>query len=291
MARTIAVIQQQIIDTKNAQADLAGLTSTSHRAIWILWTFVVATCIAFLEQLMDIYLSAIEALVARSAGASTLWVQDKMFKFQYDAADPQIAVLIDTVPQYPVVDESKRIITACSVTTDINNTVNIKVAKSNPYEALDASELAAAQSYINTIGVAGITYNVTSLAADRLYIKGTVYYKGQYASVIRDSIKAAIVDYLQTLSQTNFNGSLKMSDLEGLIRGVVGVNDVVLEDVIGRPDSPTPADPTANSYGTTLIQLTSVSQRLFNPKAGYIVIEDVSGFTLDENTVLKLVAE
>ena len=291
MARSIAEIQQQIIDAKNAQTDLAGLTSDSHRAIWLLWTWVLATCIAFLEQLMDLYLSAIETQVAKSAGASALWVQDKLFKFQYDATDPQIAVLIDTIPQYAVVDATKRIITACSVTTDVNNTVRVKVAKSNPYDALTNSELAAAQSYIDTIGVAGITYSVTSLVADKIYIKATVYYKGQYSAVIRDSIKTTITNYLQTLSQTNFNGNLKMSDLENIIRDIVGVNDVVLNDVIGRPDSPTPADPTNNSAATILIQGTTVLQRLYNPTAGYIVIEDVAGYTLDDTAVLILIPE
>jgi len=291
MSRSIAEIQQSIIDAKNAQADLAGLTSNSHRAIWLLWTFVVATCIAFLEQLMDLYLSTIESLVAKSAGASALWVQDKLFKFQYDVSNPQIAVLINTVPQYAVVDATKRIITACSVTTDVNNTVRIKVAQQNPYVALDASMIAAAQSYISTIGVAGIDYKLTSLDADRLYIKAQVYFKGQYAAVMRASIKTAISNYLQTLSQTNFNGNLKMSDLENVIRDVQGVNDVVMIDVIGRPNSPTPADPTANSYSTVLIQGQTLQQRLFNPLAGYIVPEDVATYTLDDSGVLILIPE
>lgn len=279
MARTISEIQAQIITEKNAQSDLNGLDSTSGRAIWRLWTFVVATCIAILEQIMDVYENTIETLVARSAGASTLWVQDKLFKFQFDATDPQIIQLIDTVPQYPVVDETKRIITACSVITDINNVVNIKVAKSNPYEALTTDEKNAAQSYISTIGAAGITYNLTSLDADKIYIDATIYYQGQYSAVISDSVITTINNYLQNLSIVNFNGSIKMSDLESVIRNVTGVNDVVMNNVKGR------ADAIAFAYGTYFIQNQTLLQRLWNPTAGYIVEETTSGQTFTDSLI------
>jgi hypothetical protein len=273
MARTVAQIQAQIIAYKNAQSDLAGLNSTSHRAIWLLWTFVTASAIAILEQLIDLYITTIEAIVARSAAASNLWVQYKFFQFQYDATDPQVIQLIDTIPQYPTVDATKRIITACSVTTDINNTVNIKVAKSNPYVALSNPEKSAAQSYIDTIGVAGITYTVISLNADKIYIEADIYYQGQYSAVIQTNVINVLNAYFQQLSLVNFNGSIKMSDLEAVIRNVTGVNDVVLKNVKGR------ADATAFSFGTYFIQNTAVVNRIWNSTAGYIVQENTSGQT------------
>lgn len=283
MARTVAVIQQQIIDAKNAEADLAGLTSDSHRAIWYLWTFVIATCVAFLEQLMDLYLAAIELLVGKSPGASALWVQDKLFKFQYDATVPQIAVLVDLAPQYPIEDATKRIITACSVNTDVNNTVQIKVAKDNPFVALSSPELAAAQSYINTIGVAGISYNLTSLNADRIYIAADIYYQGQYAAVIEASVVDTLDAYFQNLSVVNFNGALKMSDLAEVIRNVTGVNDVVVNAVIGRPETPYSGTPITNPNSTILIQGATLLQRLYTPTAGYVIQEDEVGYTFADS--------
>lgn len=287
MARSIAQIQQSIIDQIAATPELGyydddniwhNITeNTSARSIWRLWTWVVATAIAVHEQLVDLYIIVIEAIVARASAASTLWVQDKLFKFQYDATTPQIVQLIDTVPQYPVVDESKRIITACSVTTDINNTVNIKVAKSNPYVALSAPEKSAAQSYIDTIGVAGITYVVISLNADKIYIDADIYFQGQYVTVISDNVIAALNAYFQRLSLINFNGSLKMSDLEGIIRNVEGVNDVVLKNVKGRDDA------TAFAFGTYFIQNSAVVQRLWNSTAGYIVQETTAGQTFADS--------
>lgn len=283
MARSIAQIQAQIIAFKNAQPDLAGLNSTSNRAIWLLWTFITASAIGIFEQLLDAYVAIIEAIVGRSAAASVLWVQDKMFKFQYSATDPQIVQLIETVPQYPTVDAALRITTACSVTTDTSNAVNIKLAKGNPYVAFSGPELSAAQDYINTIGVAGINYVAQSLDADKIFIDALIYYKGQYSAVIKLNVIATLNAYLQRLSIINFNGSLKMSDLEQIIRNVEGVNDVVLNNVRGR------ADTTAFAFSTYFIQNTALINRLWNSTAGYIVQETTGGQTFSDS--LQFVAQ
>jgi len=277
MARTIAQIQAQIIATKEAQPELVGLTSTSKRAIWNLWTFVVAACIAIFEQLLDSFLTEVETQVAQSAGASVLWLQAKMFQFQYDATTPQVIQLINTVPQYPVVDANKRIITACSVTSSLSNQVSIKVAKSNPFVALASAELTAAQSYINTIGAAGITYNVISLNADKLYVQAQIYYQGQYSTVIQQNVIDAINSFLQNLSIVNFNGSMKISDLEIAIRSVAGVNDVVLNNVRGRDDA------SSFSNGIDLVLNNTVISRQWNTIAGYIVQETTTGKTFADS--------
>jgi len=277
MARTIAQIQAQIIATKEAQPELAGLTSTSKRAIWILWTFVIAACIAIFEQLLDSFLIQVETQVAQSAGASVLWLQAKMFQFQYDATTPQVVQLINTVPQYPTIDKTKQIITACSVTSSLSNQVSIKVAKSNPFVALASAELTAAQSYINTIGAAGITYNVISLNADKLYVQAQIYYQGQFSTVIQQNVIAAINSFLQNLSIVNFNGSMKISDLEGAIRNVAGVNDVVLNNVKGRDDA------SSFSNGIDLVLNNTVISRQWNTIAGYIVQETTSGKTFADS--------
>jgi hypothetical protein len=279
MARTIAQIQAQIVATKQAQPELAGLTSTSKRAIWNLWTFVIATCIGIFEQLLDSFLTNVETQVNASAGASILWLQAKMFQFQYDATIPQVVQLINTVPQYPVVDATKQIITACSVTSSLSNQVTIKVAKSNPYVALVSAELTAAQSYINTIGAAGISYTVISLNPDKLYVQASIYYQGQYSTVIQQNVIDAINSFLQNLSIINFNGSMKISDLEGVIRNVAGVNDVILNNVKGRDDASTFAN------GVDLVLNNTVISRQWDTVAGYIVQETTSGKTFADSLI------
>ena len=66
MARTVQQIKQSMIDAKNADANLAGLTSTSQTAKWNLYFFIVAACIAIFEQLQDLFKVDLETIAASS---------------------------------------------------------------------------------------------------------------------------------------------------------------------------------------------------------------------------------
>ena len=57
MSRTVEQIQQSIITDFQAQPELAQANSTSTRAIWRLFTFVQASAILLLEQIIDIFKS------------------------------------------------------------------------------------------------------------------------------------------------------------------------------------------------------------------------------------------
>lgn len=296
MARSVATIQASILANMAANPALTYTDSngntqnitnnTSMFAIFNALAFVVATAQAVLEQLMDLYLARMEAVVDRSSAANSLWIQDKMFKFQYSVSNPQIVQLINGVTQYPVVDPTLQIITACAVSVDTSNTVNIKTAIGNPLSAMDSQQLAAAQSYINLIATDGINYNVISLSPDRIYIAADVFYNGMYSSTMQATLITAITNYFQVLSITRFDGSLLMSDLEGLIRSVPGVNDVVLKTVRARPNA------VAYPGGTPLITNQTVVSRNYTSNAnnaGYMIPEDTAGGTLADS--LNLIAE
>lgn len=273
MARTIDQIQQQIVDTKEATTELNGLTSTSKRAIWRLWTNVMATSIAFEEQLQDQFKAEMDNDIEKAAPGTPLWIQKKVFEFQYDSNNPQIIQLIDTVPQYVIVDPSLRIITRCSVTTDLNNVVKVKVAKSSPPEALDDLELSSLQGFLNVLGTAGITYVAASSNPDKIYVSADIYFNGSYGAVIQTNVISAINNFLSVFSQTQFNGSMLISDLEATIKSVEGVQDVVLKDVKARQDSDT------FDNGTYLVQNQQTISRLWPTVAGYIIEEDTVGKT------------
>ena len=271
MARSVATIQALIVTNFQAQPELAAANSTSKRAIWYLLTFIVATAINVFEQLLDLFKANITAIVALSAPATPQWLQAKIFNFQYSATNPQNIQLINTVPTYAVVDPTLLLITRASVKTSLANTVAIKAAKLTPPVALLAPELSALQSYINSIGIAGINYTVTSANPDQIFIQATIFYQGTYAAIILQSVTAAIATFLANLA---FDGSMKVSDLENTIRNVTGVNDVVLQNVTVRRDQDTVAQ------GTVLIQNQTEVARLWATIAGYMVAENTAGYTL-----------
>ena len=287
MARSTAEINNQIVTSLVDNFATIGIVISpskwSRRNMLRLMCFAFAACAAYIEQMMDALKAEIESTSSRSAAASPLWIQAQMFRFQYSALVPQILQIVDTVPQYPTVDATLRLITGCSVSSNTPNEVTVKVAKQSPFVALSSTERDAAQGYINLIGSAGINYSVVSLDADQIYINANVYYKGQYSSLIATNVKAAIRAFLQNISIVNFDGSLKMSDLETTIRSVEGVNDVELLNVRGR------AATTLYSAGIDIIVNQSVILRQWHPVAGYVSEETTSGKTLDAS--LNFIAE
>ena len=274
MARQISAIQQQILDNIAADDTLGGLlTSTSKRAIYRLLAYVVAVAIAIHEQLIDVFIASIEATAAAAAPATAAWLQKQVFLFQYSATTPQTVQLDTTTlaPAYPTTDSTLRIVTQCSVKTDITGVVRVKVAKASPPVALSAGELSALQSYINTIGVAGVSYLAVSQNSDKLYVQADIYYDGQYSAIIQTNVIAAINAFLAALP---FDGTLLLSDLQAAIKAVAGVKDVVLQNVVARDDS------TVLASGTYLVQGADVQARQWATISGYIVGETTVGSTL-----------
>jgi len=273
MARSVDEIQAAIITDVQAQPELAAASSTSKRAIWRLWTFVVASAIAIFEQLMDVFKSEMETTVSLAAPQTTQWLQNKCLLFQYSATDPQVLQLINLVPQYETVNPALQIVTRCSVRTTINNTVLIKAAKNEPPEPLDGGEVSALQSYVNILGVAGVYYSVLSQDSDKLYVQADIYYNGAFSSIISANVIAAIEAYLSTLP---FDGAMRINDLEAEIRAVTGVNDCVLRNVRAR------ANGTSLSAATYLVNNNQFIGRLWNTVSGYMVGETTTGNALSD---------
>jgi hypothetical protein len=281
MARQISEIQQQMLDNIAADSVLSTLlTSTSKRAIFRLFTYIVAVAINALEQLIDIFTADVEAVAAAAAPATPAWLQAQVFKFQYSATNPQVIQLIDFAPAYPTVDETLRIITRCSVTTNLSNSVILKVATGEPPAALSSPQLAALQGYVAQIGIAGVVYSVISQQPDKLYVQANVYYQGQYSAVIKADVVQAIENFLASIP---FNGQVKITDIEDAITAVEGVTDVVLVNVLAR------ADGTAFASGSYLVQNQQTVSRLWGTVAGYMIGETTTGSTLNDS--LTFIAE
>lgn len=280
MARTVQQCYEYI--TTNLTTEFAAVSITINPDTWsrrnvlrnICYAFAIAQ--ALFEQLNDIAIAQMSAIQAISAAATPLWIQDKMFKFQYSATNPQVLQIINNVPQYDVVDENLRIIKAASVSTTPTNYVIIKTAKGEPLEALTAPEISAAQDYIDQLGTAGINYIVQSDNSDKLRVEAEVFFQGIYAAVIATTVKNALNDYLENLSNNNFNGYVYALDIERTIRAVPGVNDVIINRLSGRYDSQ------AVLTGIDLVLSNELLNRRYLTGAGYIVEEDTAGHTFGD---------
>jgi len=300
MARSVDTINASIV----AQIQSSGIVDTttwSKRNIVRLLCYIFATCAAYIEQMMDALQANLEVTASQTPAASRLWIQAKMFQFQYSSSSttPQIIQLTNLIPQYPIVDPTLQIIKACSVDSVVPNEVIIKVAKlysdNVTLIALTTDEANAAQSYINTVGDAGVQYQLISQAPDLIYIAANIYFTGQY-STISANVITALTNFLQNLSLTNFDGAIKVSDLEGIIKGVTGVNDVTLIKVIIRPStvafSLTPTNQAQILVNPTISDSTksAVINRQWKTIAGYCTGEPI-GSGYDLASTLNFIAE
>lgn len=251
----------------------------SKRNILRVLLYSVAVISAYVEQYIVGIYNTTEEVVAKGYSGSKGWLIERMLNFQYSATNPQYLQVIDGVLDYATTDDSLKIIKACAVSKPFPNVVYVKVAKnpSGSLVKLSTLEVAAAQDYVNQIGVTGITYKIQSTDPARLYVNADIYFEGQYSAVIQTNVEAAITDYLQNISVNQFDGSILVSELEDAIQSVAGVNDVVLKNVQGRENS------TPYGSGTDLVLNSKTLLRKWNSLAGYSVPEDETGHTLADS--------
>lgn len=237
------------------------------------WAYLHALASNLLSQLFDKHLSDTTEVLKNNIAATPIWIKNKILAFQYGDS---VEMNEETgIVEYPVIDISKQIITQCSVTNANYGEVNIKVAKGgiNPV-SLSSGEMTAVQSYYANLNPAGIRYNIISLDADRLLIRGVVYYNGQYQDSIKTDVESAVNTYLSSLP---FDGAMVIKDLEQAINSVAGVEDIVIEELSARDSTTDFADRTKliDNY-----KLTSVGNRKWDSVSGYMITEDESGQTI-----------
>lgn len=235
-ARTQEEIKQLMDDLQAAETALASLTNTSQTAEFELWKDLIAEVLAMEEELWDIKEDELNEKIALAAPATPLWIKDKVEKFQYSATNPQVLQILPPTfaPAYSTVDETLRIVTRCAVKTTGNNSVQVKVAKSDPPVVLSALEASALTSYISALLPPGIDFSIINVAADKLYIDADIYYDGQYSSTIQADVTSSINTYIKSLPP---DGAVEVSEIQNAINDTPGVKDVKINMIKARKDS------------------------------------------------------
>lgn len=271
MARTVEEIRTILDDAQTAETALATLNNPSQTSEFNLWKDIYAIIQNMDEQLWDILRDEINTAITLAAPATPTWIKYKVEQFQYSATIPQVLQLVNYVPTYPTIDTTLQIITRCAVNTVGNNTVRVKVAKSDPPVVLSALEASSLTSYVAAIVPAGVVFQIINLTADKLYISGDIYYSGQYATTITDSVEASINAYLEGLPA---DGIVEISALQNAINDTAGVTDVKLTEVRARQDS------TAFASATVVYKLsTGVNLRVWNAVSASVVEETTASNT------------
>lgn len=282
MALDVQQIKEIIRAEKNLNPEVAPILFSdeggSQTGTANLWAYLHALATNILSQLMDLFISEVNTIVLTNVPATPQWIKSKLFQFQKGDA-----VVLDTTTfaaSYTIIDPLKRIVTQCSVRTDLNNTVNIKVAKGGvtPMK-LSTTEIDEVTAYYAEFNPAGIRYRIISKDADLLTVKAIVYYDGQFSDVIKTTVIAAINAFMASIP---FDGVMLVSDLEAAIKDVQGVNDVVLTDVWAR------AAETVFGSVTKLIDTSLLISRRWDTISGYMIGETTGGQTLNDTLTFRI---
>jgi hypothetical protein len=226
MARTIAAIQQQIIDTKNADPTLSSYVwSDSKVAIWRLWTYVTAVCIWTLESLFDYHKLEVSNILANQKPHTLQWYVHKAKLFQYGDTLPANSDTYTTPSADPAI-----VIVKYAAAVELANMVRIKVAKENSgiLESLSLAELAAFRGYMSRIKDAGVRLQLTSGDPDNLQLALSVYYDPLVLSSTGARLDGAsitpVMDAINSfLANLPFNGVFVLNELIVALQAIDGV--------------------------------------------------------------------
>lgn len=268
MARTLAQIEQVILDAKDAEVGLNGLNSTSKTAIWRLWVKVVATAQFVFETLIDLKIQELKDQAAATVVGTDKWYADRMLEFQYghslSESNGRLFYLVD--------DEAARIIKKVATGTE-SGLLKIKVAKevAGVLTKLTDAEKVAADSYVQDIKFAGTSHIVVSQDPDLVKItRMKVYYDGK---LVLASFQTLVEDAINTyLRDIYFNGYFNINafrDAVEAVEGAIGGPDIDLLEI----------KPTAGSYTPVI--------REYNPASGYFSIDPA--FPLSDSAVIEYI--
>lgn len=261
------LIQRQIKASIATDPTLSSeLTSTSPVSHWNLWTLIQALTSNLNEQAAAVFVDEVDTIVSQAYPNTAPWIQSQILLFQYSTTSPYLVAITNKIVAYHVIVPSDRIISNCAVTVGLVGIITIKVTTGSPAAALNASQIIALGSYLTNFLSPNQQYKLISTTADSLWIAGTVYYDGQLNATIQGNVITALNEYITkfSTSQTSggsFNGIVKVSDIEKIILGVIGVTDWVPSQI-----SITPA---IGSQQDLVLAYTTI-ERSFGTYSGYV---------------------
>lgn len=245
MARTIQEIKKSMTDRFMADSTLRtayGITGEdatwdstfSSVSIENILLYIVAVCAYGLEVMFDGLRKDVDAKLSQAIVASVAWYHRICLSFQLG---DNLEYLPDTATYgYPVIDPAKQIVKYAAV-RDLGGGVQVLVSKDSgglPVP-LDDTELAAFESYLNKMKIAGITMSIRSIPADKI----TIGMQVQIDPLVLDTAgkrladgKAVVVDAVNAyLAGIVYGGTFNKTKLVDAVQAVEGVVDITLGTV------------------------------------------------------------
>jgi hypothetical protein len=228
MARSIGVIQKEMLDAITADENLVGLNSQSKVSIFRLIVFIVAFSIWVLENLFDTHKKEVDDIIEAKMPHRPSWYRTKALAFQYG-----FALIVDT-DKYDntgftedQVLESK-IIKYAAVTPSAGQ-ILIKIATeaAGVLAPITPGQKASFEAYILEIADCGVKYLIVNHLPDILLLNMQIYrdplvLDSSGMSILNGNypVQDAINEYMKELP---FNGELVLAHLIDKLQNAEGV--------------------------------------------------------------------
>lgn len=246
MARTIEEIKKDMTDSfieNQAVISAYGLTAGktfdeqfSRVSIESILFYVFAAALWSLEKLFNLHVSEVDSRIEQLEPHTLRWYVNKTKAFLYGHKLVADSDYYDTSNLSEADIEKDRVV-KYAVASESNTVVYIKVAgerKGKPWPLTD-SQIAALNSYINTIKDAGVSVQLRNEQADLMRISLVVYYDPTLLSAdgvsladgstpVDDTVKSVITNL-------PFNGVYRNTDLLAALQALSGVEVVDISKV------------------------------------------------------------
>lgn len=226
MARSIAQIQAAIVAAKDADGTLSGLTSSSMTAIWLLWTYVVATCQWTLENLFDAHKNEVAGIIATEKPHTLQWYATMAKAFQFGVSLPAGSDTYAVVPPASLTV----LVVQFAAAVELTNLIRIKVAglTGGVLGPLSITQMNAFTTYMGLIKDAGVRLQCTSSVADTFQPTMIIYYDplvldatgARLDGTEPTPVKDAINTFLGSLP---FNGVFILNNFIAAMQAIPGV--------------------------------------------------------------------
>lgn len=245
MARTLSTIYQEAKAARDARLELTEFHNGSKMSVMDAFTWIVSACIWSFENIMDVFKVDVASDLRNRVNGTPAYYVNALLKYQH--GDTLQMNDEGTQFSYPVVDETKRVITKVAyseVNTDVvevedNKTtvykffdkdLVLKIATGEPgaYNQIDGETLTAVCAYMQQISFAGTHMTIVSRKGDILVPKVIVYYDGGATeSEMMEAVEDALNNFIANIP---FDGAVYVQKIIDAIQRVEHVTDVFIDN-------------------------------------------------------------
>jgi len=245
MARTLSTIYQEAKAARDARLELTEFHNGSKMSVMDAFTWIVSACIWSFENIMDVFKVDVASDLRNRVNGTPAYYVNALLKYQH--GDTLQMNDEGTQFSYPVVDETKRVITKVAyseVNTDVvevedNKTtvykffdkdLVLKIATGEPgaYDQIDGETLTAVRAYMQQISFAGTHMTIVSRKGDILVPKVIVYYDGGATeSEMMEAVEDALNNFIANIP---FDGAVYVQKIIDTIQRVEHVTDVFIDN-------------------------------------------------------------